>query len=129
MQNLFHTEGFASGQIAAEQMIEGNHGVGFPPAEIGLQFDHRFAAVSREPLQGQREKVGESFREISPAEELLWVLVLVLGFTGDHLGQVGGELCLLVPAAGHVGVGSGHLPPRLQSRKCLGLSRNLCLSF
>ena len=49
--------------------------------------------------------------EVGATKEGHWVLVLGVGVVGRHLEEVCGELRLLEPAAGDVGMGCDHIAP------------------
>src|SRR3546814_16831374 len=57
-------------------MIEGEHRVGLPAAEICLQLHYRIAADPSKPLGGPNHECAQDLREIGSAEELPRVTIL-----------------------------------------------------
>ena len=66
-------------------MVEGDHGVGFTTAEVGLECHHRISSLAGKTLESLNYDVFQSFGDISAAEEFLRVLVLVLGLARTDL--------------------------------------------
>ena len=102
-------------------MIERQHGVGLAAAEVGLELHHRIAAPAGETAHRAHQHRLQALGEVGAAEELDRVAVLVGPFAQVHLPEVGGELGLLVAAAGHVAMGRHHLAPRLEAARDLAL--------
>ena len=103
-----------AGRRAAEQVIERQHRVGLAAAEIGLELHHRVAALAGQALDAADQQALEALGQKGAAEELGRFAVFVAAFAQMHLPEVGGELGLLIAAAGDVGVRRHHLAPRLQ---------------
>ena len=103
----------ARGNAGAE-VVEREHRVGLAAAEVGLKLHDRVAAAAREPLHRAGEHPLEALGQIGAPEELGRVAVLVGPLAEVRLPEVGGELGLLVAAAGHVLVRRHHLAPRFQ---------------
>ena len=99
---------------AGEQVVERQHRVGLAAAEVGLELHHRVAALAGEALHRADQQPLQALGEIGAAEELDRVAVLVRALAQMHLPEVGGELGLLVAAAGHVLVRRHHLAPGLE---------------
>ena len=100
-----------AGLGAGEEVIEGEHGVGLAAAEVGLQLDDRFAALAAEAAETVGEEPAEALGEVGAAEEFGRVAVFGGAFAEVYLPEVGGELGLLVVAAGDVGVGVDYFAP------------------
>ena len=114
-----------AGQLAGcdtgEEVIERQHGVGLAAAEVGLELHHRIAAAAGETPHRAHQHGFQALGEVGAAEELDRVAILVRPFAQVHLPEVGGELSLLVAAAGHVAMGRHHLAPRLEAARDLAL--------
>ena len=95
-------------------MVERQHRVRLAAPEVGLQLHHRVAAFSGEALGAAGKQPPETFGKEGAPEEFPGVAVLVRALAQMHLPQVGGELRLLIAAAGHVGVRGHHLAPGLE---------------
>ena len=95
-------------------MVEREHRVRLAAAEVGLQLHDRVSAAAAEALHGAGEHPLEALGQVGAAEELDRVAVLGAPFPFLDLPEVGGELGLLVLAAGDVLVRRDHLAPRLQ---------------
>ena len=95
-------------------MIERQHRVRLAAAEVGLELHHRVAALAGEALHRADQHPLQALGEIGAAEELDRVPVLVRALAQMHLPEVGGELGLLVAAAGHILVRRHHLAPGLE---------------
>ena len=95
-------------------MVERQHRVRLAAAEVGLELHHRVAALAGEALHRADQQPLQALGQIGAAEELDRVLVLVRPLAEVHLPEVGGELGLLVAAAGHVLVRRHHLAPGLE---------------
>ena len=106
---------FDAGQLvrlrAGEEMVEGQHRVGLAAAEVGLELDDRLSAEAAEAFHPVCEEALEAVGRVGAAEELGRVAVFGDALAEVHLPEVGGELGLLVVAAGDVGVGAGDLAP------------------
>ena len=106
-------------------MIEGQHRVGFAATEVGLQLDHRFAALAVEPFEGDAQQGSHAGGDEGAAVELAGIGVLLAADATAHLVEVGGELGLLILAGGYIGVGRDHLAPGQQTGLHLVLNRHL----
>lgn len=79
--------------------------MGFAATEVGLQLDHRIAALAIEPLQGATQQVAHAGGDESAAVELNRIGVFGGPEPATHLIEVGGELGLLVFTGDHIRVG------------------------
>ena len=70
--------------------------MGLAATEVGLQLHYGVAACAEEAPEGVGEETPEALSEEGTAEELTGVAVLALAPV--DLGEVGGELGLLVAA-------------------------------
>ena len=111
------------GGDAGEQVVERQHRVRLAAAEVGLELHHRVAALAGEALHRADQHPLEALGQIGAAEELDGVPVLVGPLAEVHLPEVGGELGLLVAAAGHVLVRRHHLAPGLEAARRRALDR------
>jgi len=84
-------------------------------AEFGLELHDRVAAPAGQAPHRADQHSLEALGEIGAAEELDRVLVLVRPLADVHLPEVGGELGLLIEAAGHILVRRHHLAPGLEA--------------
>ena len=100
---------------AAGDVVEREQRVRLAAAEVGLQVDDRVAAAAVQAFDGLREQLAQAGGDEGAAEELGRVLVLARRPALVDLVQVGGELGLLVAAAGDVGVRPHHVAPRLEA--------------
>ena len=100
------------GRDAREQVVERQHRVRLAAAEVGLELHDRVAALAGEAPHRADQHPLQALGEIGAAEELDGVLVLVRPLAEVHLPEVGGELGLLVAAAGDVRAAS---PPRARA--------------
>ena len=100
---------------AGKQVIQRQHRVRLAAAEVGLQLHDRVAALAGQPPHGADQHLLQALGEVGAAEELHRVAVFVRAFAQMHLPQIGGELGLLVAAAGHVLVRRHHLAPGLEA--------------
>ena len=119
------------GRGAGEQVVKRQHRVRLAAAEVGLELHHRVAALAGEALHRAYQHPFQALGEIGAAEELDRVPVLVGALAEMHLPEVGGELGLLVAAAGHILVRRDHLTPGLEvaRRRALdGGRRRSCAS-
>ena len=96
-------------------VVEREQGVRLAAAEVGLQVDDRIAAVAVEAFDRLGQQLAQALSDEGAAEELGRVLILARGSALVHLVQVGGELGLLVAAAGDVAVRPHHVAPRLEA--------------
>jgi hypothetical protein len=103
-----------TGVASREQVVEREHRVRLPAAEVRLELNDRVAALARDPQDGAREEALQAVREVSTPEELDGIAVLVRPLAEVNLPQVGGKLGLLVPSARDVLVRRHDLAPRLQ---------------
>ncbi len=110
-------------RAALHEVVEGQHGVGLAAAEGGLELNHGLAAAAGHPGEGLGEQPLHAGGHVGAAEELHGVLVLALGRTGRHLGEVRGKLRLAVDAAGDVGLGAHHVAPRGKGLRREGLGQ------
>jgi hypothetical protein len=114
------------GEGAGEEVAEGEHGVRLATAEVGLKLHHGVAARAREAPEGVAKETPEAFGKEGAAEELARVAVFALAFAPVDLGEVRGELGLLVAVGVDVLVGvitsrQGEVRPavgRSPSRPC-----------
>jgi hypothetical protein len=104
-------------------MIERQHGVGLAAAEIGLQLDHRIAALSCQAQHAVDEQAFEALGKKGAVKKLAGVFILIGTFAQMHLPKIGGKLGLLVAAAGHIGMGDDHLAPWLERSTCRWLDQ------
>ena len=111
------------GRDAREQVVERQHRVRLAAAEVGLELHDRVAALAGEAPHRAHQHPLEALGEIGAAEELDGVLVLVRPLAEVHLPEVGGELGLLVAAAGDVLVRRHHLAPGLEAARRRALDR------
>jgi hypothetical protein len=74
--------------------------VRFAATEIGLKLHDRIAAPAGHALRTADQKTLEALRQKGAPEELHRLAVLVAALAQMHLSQIGGELGLLIPAAG-----------------------------
>ena len=88
--------------------------MGLAASEVGLELDHRVAALAVQAPHGAGQHALEAVSQVGPSEELDRVPVLVAPLAPVRLPEIGGELGLLVAAAGDVLVGRGDLAPRLE---------------
>ena len=95
-------------------MVERQHRVRLAAAEIGLELHDRIAALAGQTLHAADQKPLQALRQEGAAEELRRLPVFVAAFAEMHLPQIGGELGLLIAAAGDVGVRRHHLAPGLK---------------
>ena len=89
--------------------------MGLATAEVGLQLHHRVATAHSQTTHRADQHVLQAFRQIGPAEELHWIAVFGRALAQMHLPQIGGELGLLIAAAGHVIVRHHHFAPGFQA--------------
>ncbi len=68
--------------------------MGLAATEVGLQLDHRVAALAAEPAHGVEEELAQPVGEEGAAEELDRLAVLVARLVAPHLVEVDGELGL-----------------------------------
>ena len=108
---------------AGEQVVQGQHRVGFAAAEVGLKLHHRIAALVAEAAGRPDQQPLQTFGEVGAPEKLHRVAVLVRALAEVNLPQIGGELGLLVAAAGHIPMRRDDLPPRFQRRRRGALDR------
>ena len=104
-------------------MVERQHRVRLAAAEVGLELHDRVAALAGEAPDRADQHPLEALGEIGAAEELDGVPVLVGPLAEVHLPEVGGELGLLVAAAGDVLVRRHHLAPGLEAARRRALDR------
>ena len=95
----------------AGQVVERQHGVGLAAAEVGLEPDHRIAALAGEPHDRGDQDAAQAFRRIGDTEERGWVRILFAALALIDVRQVGGELCVGEARFQHVRVGLADLPP------------------
>ncbi len=95
----------------AQQVEQREHGVCLATAEGRLELDDRFAALPTQPRQRIEQQPPHPARQVGAAEELNGVAVLSGGLAGEDLGQVGGELSLLVAPGLYIRVRHDHLAP------------------
>ena len=105
----------AARRLRAGQMPQRQHRVGLAAAEIGLQLDHRVAALLAEPAHGVGQEALQPVGQVGPPVELGRVAILVAALAARHLGEVGRELGLGEPAGRHVAMRGHDLAPRLQA--------------
>src|SRR5262245_51034769 len=105
-------------------MIESQHGVGLTATEVRLQLHYRIALLPAQSLHSPGKQALQASCQISAAEELRRLFVLVGSFTHVDLPQVCSKLGLLVAPARHVLMRSYYLAPRLQVAS--GLAFNGC---
>jgi hypothetical protein len=86
----------------------------FATAEVGLELYDGVTALTGDALDRAYQEKLEALGEVRPAEELGRILVFVRPFAQIHLPQIGGELGLLITAAGHVLVRRHHFAPGLE---------------
>jgi hypothetical protein len=98
--------------------------VGLAAAEVGLQLDHRVAALPPPPAHRVEQQLPQPVGEEGPAEELGRVAVLRRCLVPPDLMEVRGELRLLVATRRDVRVRRDQLPPRPQATGRLPLDRN-----
>ena len=96
-------------------MIERQHTVGLAAAKSCFQLDHRLAVFALEALGGLHQQAGHPFCHIGACEEFDGVPVFKSALTAGHLGQIGRELCVFVPALGHIRVRLNNLSPTGQT--------------
>ena len=109
--------------MPGEQVVERQHRVRLAAAEVGLELHDRVAALAGEAPHRADQHPLEALGEVGAAEELDRVPVLVRPLAEVHLPEVGGELGLLVAAAGHVLVRRHHLAPGLEAARRRALDR------
>src|SRR5215210_6014581 len=106
-------------------MVEGQHRVGLAAAENGLELYGGIATFASETLSGVSQETDHAVGQVGALEELYGVLVFGVGGTVDHLGQVGGELGLLVASLAHVWMRVHDLPPGEQALRASRHNRGL----
>src|SRR5229473_5918867 len=104
-------------------MIERQHRMRFPTAEVGLKFDDRIAACVGQPFQSTDQQFLEAMRDEGTLIEVARLFVLVGAFVSMDLAEVSGELRLLEATGSHVGMWRYHFTPRLQSPRWLPFDR------
>ena len=108
---------------AREQVVQGQHRVSLAAAEVGLKLHHRIAAPAGKAMHGPEQQPPQAFGEVGAPKKLHRVAVLVRALAEVNLPQIGGELGLLVAAAGHVPMRRDDVPPRFQRRRRGALDR------
>src|SRR5690606_394548 len=109
--------------LAGEEVIERQHGVGLSAPEVGLELNDGIASIAVQAAEGRGEEMTESLGDVGPLEELLRLPILGGRLSSMDLAEIGGELSLLVPTGGHVGVGGDDLPPGLVPGSLRALDR------
>ena len=105
-------------------MVERQHRMGFAATKVGLQLYHRITTPLCHASHGTNQHLLQTFGQISTAEKLNRVTILIGTFTKMHLPEVGGKLSLLVTATGHIVMRHNYLPPRLEHTGHPGFERN-----
>ena len=104
---------------AAKQVVEGQHGVGFSAAEVGLQVHHRASVgVPAKASQSTSEQVPQPLSQVGAAEKLDRVAVFAARLPLAHVVEVGGEFGRGKVAARHIVVRVNDFPPRFQPLTC-----------
>ena len=104
---------------AAKQVIEGQHGVGFSAAEVGLQVHHRAGVgVPTEASQSAGEQVPQPLSQVGAAEKLDRVAIFAARLPLAHVVEVGGEFGRGKITARHIVVWVNDFPPRFQPLTC-----------
>ena len=122
LQQLIHT-----GQIGrlnpGKQVIQGQHGMGLAATKVCLQLHHRVTAAPVQTQDRINQQLFQAVGQVGAAEKLQRLAVLGGALALVHLGEVGGELRLLVTATGHILVRSNHLTPGFQVACGAGVQR------
>lgn len=104
---------------AAKQVVEGQHGVGFTTAEVGLQVHHRAGVgVPTEASQSAGEQVPQPLGQVGAAEKLDRVAVFAARLPLAHVVEVSGKFGSGKVAARHIVVRVNDFPPRFQPLTC-----------
>ena len=99
---------------AGKEVIQRQHRVRLAAAEVGLELHDRIAACAVETLDRPDQEPSQAFGEIGAAEELDRLPVFIGSLAEMNLPEIGGELGLLIPAAGHVLVRRDDFAPGLE---------------
>ena len=102
----------------AGQVMKRQHRMGLAAAEVGLQPDHRIAALAGETRDRRRQYAPETLGRVGDAEEGGRVDVFFATLAPVHEREVRGELGIGKPRFEHVRVGLAHLAPGAQLRPC-----------
>ena len=94
------------------QVVQRDQGVGLAPTEVGLQLDHRVAALARQAPGRAGQQIAQSLGYVGAGVERVRVLVLGLSAARCDQRQVGRVFGLLEAPGGHVGVGRDDVAPR-----------------
>jgi len=89
--------------------------MGFAAAKIGLELNHRIAALSGKPPDGINQHSFEALRQICAAEEFGRVAILIRTFIHVHLPEIRRKLSLRITAARHILVWRDYFPPWFQA--------------
>ena len=104
---------------ATEQVVKGQHGVGFSAAEVGLQIHHRASVgVPTEASQSTGEQVPQPLSQVGAAEKLDRVAVFAARLPLAHVVEVSGEFGRGKVTARHIVVRVNDFPPRFQPLTC-----------
>ena len=104
---------------ATEQVVKGQHGVGFTTAEVSLQVHHRAGVgVPAEASQSAGEQVPQPLGQVGAAEKLDRVAVFAARLPLAHVVKVRGEFGRGKVTARHIVVRVNDFPPRFQPLTC-----------
>ena len=90
------------------------HGMGLAAAEIGLQADHRIAALAGQAPDGRGEYAPQALGRIGNAEERRRIDILLAAFAQVDQREIGRELGIGEACLEHVRVRFADLAPRAQ---------------
>ena len=100
-------------------MVERDHRVSLPAAEVRLQVDDRYARATGDPLRRLRQQLPKAHGQVGAPEELDGLRVLSEALAKVHLMEVGRELGEGELALCDVVVGLDDVPPRPKPRRGL----------
>ena len=102
-----------------EQVVKGQHGVGFATTEVSLQVHHRAGVgVPAEASQSAGEQVPQPLGQVGAAEKLDRVAVFAARLPLAHVVEVGGEFRRGKVAARHIVMRVNDFAPRFQAFAC-----------
>ena len=98
-------------------MIQRQHGVGFAPAEIGLQVHHRLPALATQAAQSVQQQAAQAGGQEGAGVELAAVGIFRAGAAAMNVAEVGGEFRHAEGAALNILVRRRHVAPGFQARQ------------
>ena len=109
------------------QVVERQHGVRLAAAEIGLEPDHRVAALAGQPREGCRQDAREPLGRIGDPEERRRIDVFLAPLALIDQRKVRGELGVGEAGTEHIRMRLADFAPRAEASGCGRLVQGQCL--